>query len=28
MARPEALDLLRRLCRVSDVVIDNFSADV
>ncbi len=28
LARPEALDLLRGLCRVSDVVIENFSADV
>ncbi len=28
LARPEALELLRALCRVSDVVIENFSAGV
>jgi crotonobetainyl-CoA:carnitine CoA-transferase CaiB-like acyl-CoA transferase len=28
LARPEGLDLLRRLCRVSDVVLENFSAEV
>jgi crotonobetainyl-CoA:carnitine CoA-transferase CaiB-like acyl-CoA transferase len=28
LGRPEGVDLLRRLCRVSDVVIENFSAGV
>ncbi len=28
LGRPEGVELLRRLCRLSDVVIENFSADV